>query len=907
MSANIVVTLHGIQTFGKWQDRLEKLVVRENANVSFEHYRYGFFSLVAFIFPPLRWLATRRFREALCKVIARNPTATFSIVAHSFGTHLAAHALRSLPKQLSPVFTHVILCGSVLKSEFDWSPIVDRGLVRSVVNECGTRDFVLLLSQFFVFFTGWAGWDGFSGMTNERFMNRFFRGGHSLYFVDQKGPSDDFMERYWVPILAHNKAAIFTDERGKLNAHRLILRTFVPFAEPTKAIIFLLIVLSSYRYFVELPAQRLEIEAAGKLAAMQATRDAATKEIAARLLREQIDNLNADRSVPNVVAFLAHLFARQETGSTEEIELPLRYWIGRIASLEDYPSNRYFSFLGKTYFRYNRTLLPIGAVRPIWRAVSHDKKRMFIMGADQTLRVFDLTSSAKISEFDFNKSARMPQSSTSNPSNAFELQPIFSDDTSLLFDQARQLAILTGTHDDIVVVGNKAPRLVEILNLKTGSALSIGVPRSDDWGDNCSSVKARGVSEKDQKLVFDEPPSVGTTRLSTQSPGPLFSYDWDGKLTPRLPHSCSGFQTLALEHEASTNLLRAPVKSRFPSIVEEASLWTRIEAATTPQLDSRSLLSARGTSVVRIPDNMILRRDNTPYPYNLTERFVITNATVPPQKALIDRRTEPQGTAYYVCRFAKFEPPNDTCLRFAYWFGDSTGLESERIRLSSDMRFAVSFGDSASSPLGWASLFADPVPAIVFPGTVIDATFDHPATKIAILTDHSWSLYDLRSSRLIREIAWSESAVCVGLWGSFLIASDDRRGILAIDFDRQAIVWRHQALGFKSAETVRGSLSEDRKVLALYSSSEIRLVELKTGTVLSHLHTFRRAGTAKIDAVSIGSDGAVTVNFGQMTFRRNPPLPKESLQSYVAKSERRTGIDSRDGFTPLESLPASLD
>lgn len=63
---HLVVTVHGIRTFGGWQERLEALLTQDRSNQSgtqVVNYRYGYFSVLAFLIPPLRLLVVRRFRR----------------------------------------------------------------------------------------------------------------------------------------------------------------------------------------------------------------------------------------------------------------------------------------------------------------------------------------------------------------------------------------------------------------------------------------------------------------------------------------------------------------------------------------------------------------------------------------------------------------------------------------------------------------------------------------------------------------------------------------------------------------------------------------------------------------------------------------------------------------------------
>ena len=67
--------------------------------------------------------------------------ARIDLVAHSFGTYLAASALRHLPEGRK-IHT-VIFAGSVLPPSFPWYKYLQSGAVGRVINECGWNDSVL--------------------------------------------------------------------------------------------------------------------------------------------------------------------------------------------------------------------------------------------------------------------------------------------------------------------------------------------------------------------------------------------------------------------------------------------------------------------------------------------------------------------------------------------------------------------------------------------------------------------------------------------------------------------------------------------------------------------------------------------------------------------------------------------
>jgi pimeloyl-ACP methyl ester carboxylesterase len=243
---HLIVTVHGIRTFGKWQERLEKLVLNYDSSLdaSFSNYKYGYFSIFAFLIPPLRWLVVRRFRNELRALVFRQPWTRIDLVGHSFGTHIIAWALWGLKQDESAVFHTVILSGSVLRSNFQWSRLVGKR-VKRVINDCGTRDTVLLLSQFLVLFTGMAGRTGFSGMTSDSLRNRFSAFGHSGYFEDgERRPDDGYMRDNWVPLLSFDLPARYFNELRDGGPFGGMLLWLSNNAEPVKLTIYIVPILA---------------------------------------------------------------------------------------------------------------------------------------------------------------------------------------------------------------------------------------------------------------------------------------------------------------------------------------------------------------------------------------------------------------------------------------------------------------------------------------------------------------------------------------------------------------------------------------------------------------------------------------------------------------------------------------
>ncbi|HEY3441361.1 MAG TPA: hypothetical protein VGK29_11435 [Paludibaculum sp.] len=202
MQPHFVITAHGIRTFGEWQERLETIVALAESDITFLHYKYGVFSALAFIVPFLRGTETRRFARYLEAFAAEHPGARIDIVAHSFGTEIAAKALKLLASNCPRIHT-LILAGSVLPVTFPWYELQQAQNARMrVVNDCGTSDFVLIATQIVVLGTGMAGNVGFNGLiANGVMVNRYHRFGHSGYFKKNRRASNEFMAEHWLPLL----------------------------------------------------------------------------------------------------------------------------------------------------------------------------------------------------------------------------------------------------------------------------------------------------------------------------------------------------------------------------------------------------------------------------------------------------------------------------------------------------------------------------------------------------------------------------------------------------------------------------------------------------------------------------------------------------------------------------------
>ena len=266
MGRHIIVSVHGIRTYGHWQDRLKDLLRSKEDSIVYHTYTYGYFPIFAFLIPPLRWLVVRRFRESLLRIAHKHKDARIDLVGHSFGTHIIAWGLLNTRPYLRPKVNTVILAGSVLRPSFPWQALLDVGDVGRVINDCGINDNVLWLNQLTVLFTGMAGRVGFAGLTGDQMLNRFFDGGHSLYFVDRSGKqSNEFMQRFWAPLILGDEAPERVDERGVPSALKGFAQTIIQNSEPIKvtiyALLFLIPVLLYRQLYLNIKAEHAALVA----------------------------------------------------------------------------------------------------------------------------------------------------------------------------------------------------------------------------------------------------------------------------------------------------------------------------------------------------------------------------------------------------------------------------------------------------------------------------------------------------------------------------------------------------------------------------------------------------------------------------------------------------------------------
>lgn len=191
LSGTVVISLHGIRTRGKWQKELASELGR--ASLVPEPLDYGFFGAIKLLWPSTRRRQIDWFLKEYTQVLERNQCDAPSIVAHSFGTYIVAGAME-IYKEIR--FERIIFCGAIVRREYPWNDILNRGQYMFVLHDFGRRDTWARLVEWVVEDAGQSGLRGFeasdSGQVIQRELKEFR---HSDYFYNLN------YRKNWIPFL----------------------------------------------------------------------------------------------------------------------------------------------------------------------------------------------------------------------------------------------------------------------------------------------------------------------------------------------------------------------------------------------------------------------------------------------------------------------------------------------------------------------------------------------------------------------------------------------------------------------------------------------------------------------------------------------------------------------------------
>lgn len=156
MKKKVIISLHGIRTRGSWQKDLCPFISERG----WKYYPldYGYFTSLQLLCPWAHDRKARWFRDRYNQIVAENPGIRPSIVVHSFGSLILA---KSLENYTDLKFDKVILTGSIVRKNYPWDTILERGQCSALLNIICAKDFPVKLAQWFVWGAGNSGGAGF--------------------------------------------------------------------------------------------------------------------------------------------------------------------------------------------------------------------------------------------------------------------------------------------------------------------------------------------------------------------------------------------------------------------------------------------------------------------------------------------------------------------------------------------------------------------------------------------------------------------------------------------------------------------------------------------------------------------------------------------------------------------------
>lgn len=194
-----VLVLHGMNTSGTWQEELSWLIGRSYRRmVPVAIYKYGLVrSGVLFGFRQRQILARviARFLAIVAEAKEAGRDEPPDVIAHSFGSWLIAEALK---RDQRIRIGRLILLGAIVRPDFDWKVIVERGQVDLVLNSGAALDRWVRVAEFLIPNTGPGAVRGFHPPVRNVLTPGI---GHSGYFA----PSARMREMFstvWEPFLA---------------------------------------------------------------------------------------------------------------------------------------------------------------------------------------------------------------------------------------------------------------------------------------------------------------------------------------------------------------------------------------------------------------------------------------------------------------------------------------------------------------------------------------------------------------------------------------------------------------------------------------------------------------------------------------------------------------------------------
>lgn len=198
----VVIPIHGIRTHADWLPQLTLQASLDGWAVA--PFVYGYKDITILRNQKEKDAVQEAFRQWL-STIRRSYSGPISIIAHSFGTYIIGRYL-SEAGDISATFESIILCGSILNTAYDWTPLFNNNKVGRVLNTISEKDeFVKFLPDNGIAvlakdsFYGQAGVAGFSCQHEnlQQIASKLLK--HNNLF------EDDVIFGQWLPFLNLNR------------------------------------------------------------------------------------------------------------------------------------------------------------------------------------------------------------------------------------------------------------------------------------------------------------------------------------------------------------------------------------------------------------------------------------------------------------------------------------------------------------------------------------------------------------------------------------------------------------------------------------------------------------------------------------------------------------------------------
>ena len=143
--AQVILLLHGIRDYGKWQEdlrgQLQAGAAKRQLLIETSIFNYGYLPLLPFLCGIGRTIHIERFMDRYAEMRATYPKALCSFAGHSNGTYLLASALR---RYRASRFARVAFMGSIVQRNFPWRKEF-KNRIAEVRNHVASADWVVAI------------------------------------------------------------------------------------------------------------------------------------------------------------------------------------------------------------------------------------------------------------------------------------------------------------------------------------------------------------------------------------------------------------------------------------------------------------------------------------------------------------------------------------------------------------------------------------------------------------------------------------------------------------------------------------------------------------------------------------------------------------------------------------------